>query len=182
MLLLLILWGSTVNIYLTIFIGILVLVIYQILVNRMINEPFEPSNISGNNYLENPLLMKDDLESVNSLDLNPITPKEYNENMIKEGKSLLNQVYDMKEDLEQNYDIREDNIMDITKRNALVLIKSGENGLEDSNMGECYNGILKKNKKINWENEYSNLLNDKSLTKEQFDEKIKNIYNNLNIQ
>ena len=182
MLLFLILWGSTVNIYLTIFIGIIVLIIYQILVNRMINEPFQPSDIDGNNYLQDPLLLRDDLEKVDSLDLLPITPREYNENMIKEGKGLLNQVYNMQDDLKVNYDIREDDIMNVTKRDALVLIKSGENGLEDSNMGEYYNGFLKKNKKINWENEYTKLLNDKSLTREQFDEKLKNIYNNLNIQ
>ena len=30
--------------------------------------------------------------------------------------------------------------------------------------------------------EYNKLLNDKTLTKEQFDEKLNNIYNNLNIQ
>lgn len=182
MLLLLILWGSTVNIYLTIFIGVIVLIIYQILVNRMINEPFQPSDIDGNNYLQDPLLMRDDLEKIDSLDLIPVTPREYNENMIKEGKGLLNQVYNMQDDLKQNYDVREDDIMNVTKRDALVLIKSGENGLENANMGEYYNGFLKKNQKINWENEYTKLLNDKSLTREQFDEKLKNIYNNLNIQ
>jgi hypothetical protein len=179
LLLVFILWGSTINIYLTILIAILLFVIYQMIINKQITEGFNPSNIDGNNYLENPLLTRDELERVDMIDLEPITPRQYNINLINQGKNLLNQVHSMQDDLKVNYDVREDNIMNITKRDAMVLINSGENGL-DTSMG-LYNSSL-INKKFNFNNEYNKLLNDKTLTKEQFDEKLNNIYNNLNIQ
>jgi hypothetical protein len=178
LLLVFILWGSTINIYLTILIVILLFVIYQMIINKQITEGFNPSNIDGNNYLENPLLTRDELERVDMIDLEPITPRQYNINLINQGKNLLNQVHSMQDDLKVNYDVREDNIMNITKRDAMVLINSGENGL-DTSMG-LYNSSL-INKKFNFNNEYNKLLNDKTLTKEEFDEKLNNIYNNLNI-
>jgi len=179
LLLVFILWGATINVYLTILMAVLLFVIYQMIINKQITEGFNPSNIDGNNYLENPLLTRDELERVDMIDLEPITPRQYNINLINQGKNLLNQVHSMQDDLKVNYDVREDNIMNITKRDAMVLINSGENGLDPS-MG-LYNSSL-INKKFNFNNEYNKLLNDKTLTKEEFDENLNNIYNNLNIQ
>lgn len=56
--------------------------------------------------------------------------------MIKEGKSMLNNSYDLEQDLIKRYDSREQQIVFETKRNGIELVDSGINRLQNADQGE----------------------------------------------
>ena len=67
--------------------------------------------------------------------------------MIKNGKVLVDDSYDLEQDLNKRFDIREQEIAAITKKNGINLINSGLNRLQKSDYGE-YN-IVNNNEKQN---------------------------------
>ena len=130
--------------------AILMLVSMQIITNLKINndlksvnpiEKFnqiEPVDISylNDEYLTNPLEMQKDLSPSVDLDLKLTTPTDYYLQMIKKGKVLLDDSYDLEQDLSKRFDIREKQIASITKRNGIELVDSGINRLQKSDQGE----------------------------------------------
>jgi hypothetical protein len=107
-------------------------------------------------YLSEPLKMQKDLNPYVDYDKKLITPTDYYMQMIKKGKVLLDNSYDLEQDLSKRYDIREDNISSITKKQGIELINSGLNRLQKSNNGE-YN-ILNDDKQSAKFIKYSKLL------------------------
>lgn len=114
---------------------------YTALSNK--SEKFSPSNYDNdNNYLSNPLLKQKELTKMgNSLNLKLQTPNELYENMIKQGRILLDDSMELKNDLKVRYDVREQQIADATERDGKVLVQSGVNRLQPANNGE-YNSWL----------------------------------------
>lgn len=108
-------------------------------------------------YLTNPLEMQKDLSPPVNLDLRLTTPTDYYMQMIKKGKVLLDDSYDLEQDLSKRYDIREQQIALITKKNGTELIDSGINRLQKADQGE-YNLDGLKNLKTNKFIKYSKLL------------------------
>lgn len=126
--------------------AIAVLVTLQtITYTNMINksEKFSPSNLDNDNeYLNNPLLKQKDLPKMGSaLNLKLQTPNELYENMIKQGRVLLDDSMELKNELKTRFDIREKNIANSTERDGKILVQSGVNRLQPSNNGE-YNSWL----------------------------------------
>jgi hypothetical protein len=124
-------------------------------------------------FLTNPLEKIDQLAPPINFDLKFITPKELSYQMIKEGKMLLNNSYDLEQDLEKRYDSREQQIAFETQRNGTELVDSGINRLQNANQGEYnfksnisntpdkfvkYSKLMKKNNQVNLTN-LSNLSN-----------------------
>ena len=69
--------------------------------------------------------------------------------MLKKGKMLLDDSYELDRDLESRYDIREQNIANITRRNGTELVNSGINRLQKSDQGEYnMNNNTQKNSKF----------------------------------
>ena len=194
-------WTMTVNIFLSAIIAIIILIVYQIILKASINEGFVPSINGESEYLNKPLLRDDELEPLgDNINFNLITPKMNNENLIKEGKKLLEVSNDLENDLKTRYDTREKDIMDTTRIMGKRMIKSGINGLDESNNGEYYGDFLKEEKenpKIIYnndmntqnnsdymsiaksnemiKNEFEKLANDKTLSREEFDKKYREI-------
>ena len=122
-----------------------------------------PVDISylNDEYLTNPLEMQKDLSPPTGLDLRLTTPTDYYMQMIRKGKVLLDDSYDLEQDLSKRYDIREQQIASITKRNGTELVDSGINRLQKANQGE-YNLDGLKNLKTNKFIKYSKLLENMS--------------------
>ena len=120
-------------------------------------EPVDMTYLSDE-YMENPLEQMDKLSPPINFDLKLITPKDYYMGMIRKGKMLLDDSYDMEQDLKKRYDIREQQIAAMTKRNGTELVDSGINRLQKANQGEydINNGISKK--KSNRFVKYSKLM------------------------
>ena len=139
--------------------AIIVLVSLQLITNLKIkkeihNERFsqmQPADMSylNDEYLMNPLEMQKDLSPPVNFDLKLTTPNELYIKMLKKGKMLLDDSYDLDRDLEKRYDIREQNIADITRRNGTELVNSGINRLQKADLGE-YNmfNLNQKNSKF----------------------------------
>jgi hypothetical protein len=111
----------------------------------------EPVDMSYLNYeyLTNPLEMQKDLNPSIDLDLKLTTPTDYYMGMIKKGKVLLDDSYDLEQDLSKRFDIREQQIASITKRNGVELVDSGINRLQKADQGEYnINGNKKQTKKF----------------------------------
>ncbi len=194
-------WTASVNIFLSAIIGVIILIVYQIILKASINEGFIPSVENESQFLNKPLLKNDELESLgDNINFNLITPKMNNESLIKEGKKLLEVSNDLENDLRTRYDTREKDIMDSTRIMGKRMIKSGISGLDESNNGEYYGDFLsedKENPNIIYENdmnmknnsdynsifksneiiknEFEKLANDKTLTREEFDKKYREI-------
>lgn len=179
------------------------------------SEKFSPSGYDNdNNYLNKPLLRQRELTKMgNSLNLKLQTPNELYENMIKQGRVLLDDSIELKNDLKVRYDVREQQIADATERDGKILVQSGINRLQPANNGE-YNSWLDNsvglsqmseedkmsmNQRASYvkydrfmqnfaENEvvmnlfnllkskYNEITMNKSLTSEDFDNKLQEIY------
>jgi hypothetical protein len=110
------------------------------------SEKFSPSlNDNNNEYLSKPLLKQNDLPNLgNALNLKLQTPDELYINMIKQGRILLDDSLELKQDLLKRYDIREQAIADNAERDGNVLVQSGFNRLQSANNGE-YNSLTDNN-------------------------------------
>ena len=113
-------------------------------------------------YLSEPLKMQKDLNPYADYDKKLITPTDYYMQMIKKGKILLDNSYDLEQDLSKRYDQREDNISNITKRQGVELISSGLNRLQKSNNGEynIFNDDKQSAKFIKYSKLLENISND----------------------
>lgn len=107
------------------------------------SEKFSPSNYdNNNNYLSKPLLKQKELTRMgDALNLKLQTPNELYENMIKQGRILLDDSMELKNDLKTRFDVREQQIANATERDGKVLVQSGINRLQPANNGE-YNSWL----------------------------------------
>ena len=201
LLFLFIVWTSTIDILLSAFIAIIILVIYQLILKVSINEGFVPYIENDNEYLEKPLLKNNQLEKLgDNIDFTLITPKMNNIKLVEEGKKLLEKANDLENDLKIRYDSREKNIMEDTYIMGSRMIKSGMNNLVQSDGGEYYGDILQKdidspnityisNKNnesdMNYDNitlnneiiknEFKKLANNKTISRQEFDKKYNEI-------
>jgi hypothetical protein len=120
--------------------AIAVLVTLQTITYTSINksEKFSPSNSdNGNEYLSRPLLKQKELPKLGSaLNLKLQTPNELYENMIKQGRILLDDSMELKNDLKNRFDIREQQIANVAERDGKILVQSGINRLQPANNGE----------------------------------------------
>lgn len=127
----------------------------------------EPSDMSylSDEYLSDPLQMQKDLSPSVDLDLKLTTPTDYYMGMIKKGKVLLDDSYDLEQDLSKRYDIREQQIATITKRNGTELIDSGINRLQKADQGEYNSNLNKKQTKkfIKYSKLLDNISNNSSI-------------------
>lgn len=160
-----------------------------------------PADISylDDEFLTNPLEKMNQLAPPINFDLKFITPKELSYQMIREGKTMLNESYDLEQDLEKRYDSREQQIAFETKRNGTELVDSGINRLQNANQGEYnlknnisntsnkfvkYSKLMKKNNSTNSlvnasynELLYNyNLLVNKQLNQKDFDLQLEKVY------
>ena len=148
--------------------AIIVLVSLQIITNLKIkkeinNERFsqmQPVDMSylNDEYLTNPLKMQNELSPPVNFNLKLTTPNELYVQMLKKGKMLLDDSYELDRDLENRYDIREQGIANITRRNGTELVDSGMNRLQKADQGE-YN-ILNSNQKQSKFIKYNRLLEE----------------------
>ena len=201
LLFLFVIWVMSINVFLSAIIAVLMLIAYQLILKVSINEGFVPHTENESEFLNKPLLKNDELEPLgDNIDFTLITPKMNNQNLIKEGKKLLNNSNDLENDLKSRYDTREKEIMDNTRIIGTRMIKSGISGLEESINGEYYGDFLQPNKenpnliypndknlKNNSDymtlasnneiikNEFAKLVNDKTLSREEFDKKYQEI-------
>ena len=127
---------------------------------NFIPEKFSPANFNnGSEYLTKPLLRQKELTKMGgNLNLKLQTPTDLYENMIKQGRVLLDDSMELKNDLKTRFDIREQTIANITERDGRVLVQSGLNRLQPANNGE-YNSLLD-----NKSNKLSELSNDDNLS------------------
>lgn len=129
------------------------------------SEKFSPSNFeNGNEYLTKPLLRENELTKMgNALNLKLQTPNQLYENMIKQGRVLLDDSIELKNDLKTRFDIREQKIANLTERDGKILVQSGINRLQPANNGE-YNSLLENKSSSLSEMENSDKLsqNEKS--------------------
>ena len=132
------------NTALGVILAIAVLVTLQTITYTSINsEKFSPSGYDDDDtYLTKPLLRENQLTKMgNALNLKLQTPNELYENMIKQGRMLLDDSMEIRNDLKTRFDVREQQIADITERDGKILVQSGINRLQPSNNGE-YNSWL----------------------------------------
>lgn len=127
-----------------------------------------PADMSylNDEYLTNPLEMQKDLSPPVDLDLKLTTPTDYYMQMIRKGKVLLDDSYDLEQDLSKRFDIREQQIASITKRNGTELVDSGINRLQKADQGEYNLDDLKKlktNKFIKYSKLLENISNNPSI-------------------
>lgn len=126
----------------------------------------EPSDMSylNDEYLTNPLEMQKDLNPSIDLDLKLTTPTDYYMQMIKKGKILLDDSYDLEQDFSKRFDIREQQIASIAKRNGIELVDSGINRLQKADQGEYNINNKKESKKyIKYSKLLENISNNPSV-------------------
>jgi hypothetical protein len=104
-------------------------------------------------YLTNPLEMQKNLSPNVNFNLKLTNPNELYIQMLKKGKMLLDDSYELDRDLEKRFDIREQEIANVTRRNGIELVDSGINRLQKSDQGEynMENYNIKKNKFIKYD-------------------------------
>lgn len=120
----------------------------------------EPADITYLNeeYLTNPLTKINQLAPPINFNIEFTTPNDLYHQMINDGKTMLNDTYDLEKNLEKIYDSREQQIIYETKRNGTELVNSGLNRLQKGDHGE-YN--FNNNYQNNTQNKfikYSNLM------------------------
>jgi len=145
--------------------AIIVLVSLQVITNLKFKKQIENEKFSqieavdmsnlNNEYLISPLEMQKDLSPPTNFDLKLTDPNELYIQMLRKGKNLLDDSYEIDKDLEKRYDIREKQISDVAKRNGTELVDSGINRLQKSDQGE-YN--LNNNQKFNKFIKYNKLI------------------------
>lgn len=156
--------------------AIIMLVSMQIITSMKLKRDLQSEKFSQMNpvdmsylndeYLTNPLEMQKDLSPPVGLDLRLTTPTDYYMQMIKKGKVLLDDSYDLEQDLSKRFDIREQQIASITKRNGTELVDSGINRLQKADQGEYNLDELKKlktNKFIKYSKLLENISNNPSI-------------------
>ena len=170
------------NIAIGILLGIGLLIILQLIstinIKKEIScDTFIPIDKTENIYLSQPLLQQAHLNSsVNNLNLTLENIDVKYENMIKKGKILLTDSIELKNDLKLRYDEREKQIADITERDGLIYIQSGNNRLYKSDNGYYNNTKMFDNISYNTDNnDYDNNYYDNNFIK--FD-KLVNTYSN----
>jgi hypothetical protein len=144
------------------------------------SEKFSPSDFdNGNEYLEKPLLKQNQLTKMgNNLNLKLQTPNELYENMIKQGRILLDDSMELKNDLKTRFDIREQSIANITERDGKVLVQSGINRLQPSNNGEYNSWSDNKSSKLSEMSDEDRLSGDKKSSYIKYDRFIENYSDN----
>lgn len=184
--------------------AIIMLVTLQIITNLRLQkevelkEKMEPidNNYLENEYLTKPYLKINELEPPVNFNLKLDTPNDMAEQMIKRGKVLLSDSYDLEKGLENRFDFREQKIAEDTKRTGHTLVQSGLNRLQSSNQGE-YNletptkgfGFIRYNKSVNRDipeiiSVYNqliknyDLLTSKKLDKDEFNRQLSKVYQN----
>ena len=91
----------SINVFLSAVIAIIMLIVYQLILKVSINEGFVPYIENESEYLSKPLLKNDELEPLgDNINFTLTTPKMNNQNLIKEGKKLLNDSNDLENDLD----------------------------------------------------------------------------------
>ena len=107
-------------------------------INKENFSSIEPSDILHLNdeYLTNPLEKIKQLAPPINFNLKLESPKELSYQMIKQGKTLLNDSFDLEQDSILRYDSREKQIAFETQRNGKELVDSGINRLQMANQGE----------------------------------------------
>lgn len=166
---------------------IMMLTSMQIITNLKIKKDFNSEKFSkiepadtiylNNEYLTNPLEKQNELSPSIGLDLRLTTPSDYYMQMIKKGKILLDDSYDLEQDLSKRFDVREQQIASITKRNGTELVNSGINRLQKANQGE-YN--LNLNDIDNNNNNDNNKVN-KANKFIKYSKLLENVSNNPNV-
>jgi polyhydroxyalkanoate synthesis regulator phasin len=161
-------------------------------------ENFSPAD-KNEIFMSDPLLLQNKLNpSINNINLKLENPNEKYKNMIKKGKILLDDSYELKNDIMTRHDTREDEISNITQRDGMVLIQSGNNRLQKSDDGS-YNLSDNDVSNINYikfnniestyqdndniielikdiKNKYIILINNYEINPADFDNKLKDIY------
>lgn len=164
-------------------------------------DPIDPVDMTylNDEYLTNPLLMVKDLSPPIGLNLKLENPNQLYSQMLKKGKLLLNDSYELEKDLDKRFDVREQKIAEITRRNGMDLVDSGINRLQKSDQGEyniinsnpkfskfiIYNKLLEGNTSnpaimaiyTELKNNYDILLS-RQLDKNSFDNQLEKIYQN----
>jgi hypothetical protein len=184
--------------------AIIMLVTLQIITNLKLQKDTESfgqmepldNNYMNNEYLNNPYLKINELEPTTNFNLKLETPNDIANQMIKRGKILLSDSYDLEKDLEKRFDVREKKIAETTKHNGLTLIESGLNRLQMANQGEYEVepktkgfGFIRYNKLVNKDipeimTIYNQLiknyevLTSQKLDKEEFDRQLNKVYQN----
>ena len=146
-------------------------------------EKFSPADMYQNIYMTKPLLRESELTDLgNNIDFQFETPKEYAEKMIKQGKILLDDSLELKNDNKKRFDIREQQIAEITERDGNVLVQSGINRLENSNDGE-YNSWIDSDSQsqLSKMSSYNKLSDDKKSSYIKYDKFIQNYSDNEEI-
>ena len=136
-------------------------------------ENFSPNDVDGNEYLEKPLEKKNSLMKLSGFnyDFKLQTPDNISENMIKNGRLMLDDSMELKNDLKTRYDVREAQIEKITELDGNTLVQSGINRLQRSPNGEYITTNTKKNTSyIKYDNYVKNYMDNM---------KIKNLYTNM---
>jgi hypothetical protein len=144
------------------------------------SEKFSPANFNnGDQYLSNPLLKQKELTKMgNNLNLKLQTPNEVYENMIKQGRILLDDSLELKNELKTRFDVREQSIANVTERDGKVLVQSGINRLQRSNNGE-YNSLSDNSSgKLSLMSNGDDLSNDKKSSYVKYDRFIENYSDN----
>ncbi len=128
-------------------------------------QPLQPVDMTylSDEYLLNPLEKMNELSPVinsDDLDLKLITPNDMYMQMVKKGKVLLDDSFELENELDKRYDVREQQIAYITKRNGNELVQSGLNRLQKADDGEYANQfqIPNSNKKTKKFIKYSKLM------------------------
>ena len=107
----------------------------------------EPADTSylNDEYLIKPLGKINELAPPINFNLKLTTPNELSLQMIKQGKTMLNDSYNLEQDLQNRYDSREQQIANDTKRNGMDLVDSGIGRLQKANQGEYNKSKLLSN-------------------------------------
>ncbi len=129
------------------------------------SEKFSPANFdSDNEYLTKPLLKQKDLTKMGgNLNFKLQTPNDLYENMIKQGRVLLDDSMELKNDLKTRFDVREQNIANVAERDGKVLVQSGINRLQPANNGEYNSWLDNKSNKLSAMSDDDKLsMNDRS--------------------
>jgi len=171
--------------------AICVLVTLQVITNNKLKnenctENFSKINIYNDNeyrdeYLTNPLAMQNQQSPIiSNLNLKLETPTEMYKNMIKNGKILLDDSLELKNDLKTRYDVREQEIADITNRDGNVLVQSGINRLQKADEGEYDGSLFQRDSNLNFENNKNTFTKfDKLVNNYSDDHTVIQLFNDL---
>ena len=144
------------------------------------SERFSPANFdNGSEYLTRPLLKQKDLTKMGgNLNLKLQTPNDLYENMIKQGRVLLDDSMELKNDLKTRFDIREQTIANVAERDGKVLVQSGINRLQPANNGEYNSWLDNKSNRLSAMSDDDKLSINNSSSYVKYDRFIENYSDN----